>query len=628
MLIEHKAMNHALDKRISGLLVALFVGGLSLEAAAEDITGLRSRASALQPFSTPLAQLPITKGNTPANKDLLKYFIAKDNDPAASGNGIVNDPAALTSPMNKAKSTFPSVAYFANGARAGKVTVTPSGDVNFQDKESGARIDLGKDDRFKALPSGYPISFGVEADAKKEIGAQRKFFISTADDAMKPHGSSYWNDSLEYPLGPKAAAKFQQITQAKEELASVFQKLKSAGVNVKTTLSDKFKLQQELGAKETKVINALATAYANETDPGVKQRLVEQVAVHEDGLKAVMGNYVENYHPAVYDMIAATTRACGAIQFEGDSSPIVSAALIADDAILTCRHGIVDKWKGVLNDSAADHTLTIAYFIPNREMHDGVIGIGDPIPITELLEEGSEWTPNSGHILDFAIFRINSTKLTEYISRAKAQCTPENGRIYYPTKPFLLAAKMPVYQSPLIVIGHPNGETKLVHDSTHLIFPPTADSTTLARMEMAFNARLQNTQPAYQVQRKDGWNAFLKKYYQQNEAGAQHVYLKDSMPIFGLDCSTFHGDSGAPVFDRTFGHLVGVFKGSAVINQSEEDQPPTNHFDPVGVLPDFDHHEIAVPISAIVQQLDAVPGKPWRTKIKGLRFGSTVMPNE
>lgn len=595
-----------------------------------------------QVFQSPLEELPLGRANEGASKAVMESIRATTESTAtAPAQAPV---AALPVPVPLAPETMaagsPAVGYVNGGSIAGNLTRSASGEVTFT--TSGNQVLKLKDDpRFSGVPAGYPLAFGIEINPVQEEEARLK--ISESVGGLRPFSEQYWKNLREYTLSGNQVPDFPEISEAQLKLTEHFNKLMEAARDPAVGQDVVQKLQLELAEKEQAMLEALGNAYAEASSGWVRQWLAKVAALHEVGLKAANGQFIDNYDPEVYETIVTTSRSCGAIQFEGSQKPAVSAAIVGEDLILTCRHYVVENWTGALEDMtpAKRQTLTnplsvqngkiqfstheIAYFLPDREARKGLGKLpGRKLPVAELLYDGS--TEDGKVVLDFAIFRLRPGSLAHYRAEL-AQEAEKLKRPNLPVEPIRLAPKMPEYYSPLIVVGHPDGDTKLVHDATHLIFPPVINPSILKRMVMALEYSLIDVRSDLQYSRKKEWRDFMGTYYHPipDKSERRKYRVNNTLPVFGLNSDTFGGDSGGPVVDRMTGNLVGVFRGSAVLYRDEESIPPKAGHNPAGKDASVNHHELATPITEIIDFLDEKTEGHWR-ETGGISFGTTATP--
>jgi Trypsin-like peptidase domain len=591
-----------------------------------------------KPFERPLTKLPATGAESKPNQELLnemKDFGKRPSESATNDAQISKSSSWAAQQIGfRGKEAnevvLPAVAHFQSGASAGTLSVATNGELLFQDKESSQELRLEEDLRLRAIPTGYPIAFGIEKTADSGDG-KFNYIISKAKDAFKPFASQFWDVNLVKQLGSFPASQFSAITAASNNVKDKFNLLTEASAKRTTTLAQLAALQEEVAKAEIQAIRVIGNVYRQipENQGWVRQWLAANAAVHEQGNKAINGTFVDNYDPEVYEIIGRVTRACGAVQISGFPKALVSAVLIGEDTILTCQHDVVQKWESKALEGGGANKTKAAVFLLNREKRRRITYDGDPIPILDLLHKGDVYVNSSEHQLDFAVFRIDRNALIAHEERIKTQC--EKAAIpYFPIMPVVLAESMPDYFNPLFVVGHSGGDRKLVHDSAHLLFPSRIDPDLLTRMYMTLEHSLLQKESSLQSERKRAFKAFLEKRYLPISASGDNsrMYVnKYGVPVFGLDSDTFGGDSGGPVFDRFTGMIVGVFKGSAFFFLDEEEGPPDARHVPAGKPGDFDHHENGVPITAIIEQLDTMTDRKWREDLKGLRFGSTVLSN-
>jgi len=168
--------------------------------------------------------------------------------------------------------------------------------------------------------------------------------------------------------------------------------------------------------------------------------------------------------------------------------------------------------------------------------------------------------------------------------------------------PLCLQKDPPDYEKPVIVIGYQPQTPIKVYDNAYVWFPFRVLPQRYLEVSAMTGAKLERlaeawfSDPAEQENFfKENMDDFDKSYAANGnyrEYRAERAGLA-KRPYFGMDTDTFHGDSGAPVFDRDKVCVVGVFSGGALENAQIDEGT-------------WKEHEFAIPLSEIVKYVRAL----------------------
>lgn len=173
------------------------------------------------------------------------------------------------------------------------------------------------------------------------------------------------------------------------------------------------------------------------------------------------------------------------------------------------------------------------------------------------------------------------------------------------------------YQTPVIIIGYPQGGNLTMHENSWVVFPYRLDQEDRARLEArlvrdsistlsklddaAVSDRYQ--QAIVNVQKQ------LDAHYQKRVSDPHHLYTHfyDGEHYIGIESDTFRGNSGSPVITRERGQVVAMLRKGVEIG---------THIASTGEaefrrMVSSQLHERAIPIEEIIRDIETKMGKNW-----------------
>ncbi len=318
----------------------------------------------------------------------------------------------------------------------------------------------------------------------------------------------------------------------------------------------------EVEAKIEDVRQAFIQNYRNLQNAGRQARrafLTNFREIQRDG-KSFYGSY-DVYPTASYERIFKASRAVGGVALRGEL-PECSGALIGSDLFLTARH-CVEKYS--------PEELEVQFNYDEDLRRQPLVVDTYPILSYEILGTGK--TP-ANTPLDYAIVRLGRNS------------DGEDPGIHWSNE--CVSTKRLRLQDPVYVIGHPQGERKKVHDNSHVFFPFRLTQVEMDELIVSVEAELLDDDDG-----AEKLDEFLRSY-RLKMVGSMVTYEQYSikwqqLPVIGVNTDTFHGNSGAPVFDRKRHHIIGVFF------DGESDSG--------AYTPGWRRHEAVLPISEVIEQL-------------------------
>lgn len=282
----------------------------------------------------------------------------------------------------------------------------------------------------------------------------------------------------------------------------------------------------------------------------------------------------DNYPAESYLSIYENSQ--GVVKIMAGDDDIGSGALVGEDLILTCAHCI--------KEPPDDMHVLFDYVQIRREGASEATSC----PVVEVVWNGHKSKRPPGlSPLDLALIRIGPDS---------------NGRSACASHPILrITTDQASAGERIYVIGHPTGKPKVVHDDACVLFPYELGGAAYQEIRALVSAERALDQEAGIVL-KD-----FEENYVKDSDGVYHYLCQadDGEPRIGANCDTFHGDSGAPVCDRSGHEIIGIL----CAGQDDLDEPWTAG---------WARHERILPSTEVVKHLDsALPD--WRK-----RFGAKV----
>lgn len=251
------------------------------------------------------------------------------------------------------------------------------------------------------------------------------------------------------------------------------------------------------------------------SSPSPTSRTAKKARYEERGLR--------RYPARTYAHVAASIRGAVAIAMKDRAKPFASGVLIAQDMVLTARHA-------TLKHAAVRGAPEPPRFGPTElevrfdyiEQADGTIATPQVFPVVAYLEGAS------GH--DWILLKLGSNK---------RGALPDASRVR------ALSDARPALDDPIYVVGFPKGGPMEVADEARVHFP---FETTRAGLEQI----LARANPADAAQ--------IRRSYRRQADGRRHNYsvVFGGQPTIGVDSDTVAGMSGAGVYLKRTGQLIGI----------------------------------------------------------------------
>jgi V8-like Glu-specific endopeptidase len=307
--------------------------------------------------------------------------------------------------------------------------------------------------------------------------------------------------------------------------------------------------------------------------------------------KTVYG-YDDQFQPLTYKQIFERSASVGSLKF--DDEQVGSCFLFEKDRILTCMHCLQDGDKRMRD--VAEFTVTFERDTEEKK-ESRTFPVTKPILIGPKGQIGSLCVP----ALDFAVLELGRDKAGKTVE--------EEG-----WEPLPISKTRVERDAAVCVIGFPGLAPKMVADNSHIFIP--YDTTNQAhdayRLQLAGEMEQQRrdadnlansgekAEALRHVQRlRDQLSTrFDGSFVEITSPGNESRWLFTSQflmasahPAFALDSDTFHGDSGAPVFLRKTGKVIGLFF--------------RGYFDVNVAKVSWESHEEGIPISVILDAYEA-----------------------
>src|SRR5258705_1500486 len=321
-----------------------------------------------------------------------------------------------------------------------------------------------------------------------------------------------------------------------------------------------------------------------ETDPDARALAVRALdgISRQSELKSVYG-VKSSFQPDSYRSIFLQSARIVIIN-DDKGMPICSGMAVTPEWILTAGHCFISQaWQAmsVRFSASGGNTLSV------------------PLPIEDA------WpNPPKGSLAadetDFAFIRVVPPQTVVDTFRKMEQDLAAAGN-----RTLCLRERPGVYEEPVLAIAQA-GNDKLVYDHAYIWYPFQLYPSELKRVTAMTGIRLQRLSEAFYPGDKTG----QVKFFDENLQGFKAAYARQVgsgnqqrsayyaqpreasvvRPMFGFDTDTQHGNSGAPVFSRMDGCLLGVFGGGR----------------PDGVViteASWREHEFATPVTVIIDAM-------------------------
>jgi hypothetical protein len=290
--------------------------------------------------------------------------------------------------------------------------------------------------------------------------------------------------------------------------------------------------------------------------------------------KAIYGS-LDNYHHWRYQAIYGQAPSVVAIGEPNNPTSVCSGVIIATDLVLTAAHCFtgepprdplkMEVWLGYVNTGAVGQTASFT----RRK----ITGLVSPTLLELQAVKAGKPAPNA---LDYVVLRI---------APAAAGQPPTPPELCL--RPHDMARGDAVY-----VIGYPQGQPVMVHDSAHVYLPhriEDGDPFVRLRLNVEADVRLF----------RDGANLMTQfvQSYQLVTVGnvptreLRHV-RDNGEPRMGIVADTFEGNSGGPVFDHERGQCV-----VGILVAGSDDSGLRRR-------PNWKEHERVLPITVILEDLN------------------------
>jgi hypothetical protein len=317
-------------------------------------------------------------------------------------------------------------------------------------------------------------------------------------------------------------------------------------------------------------------------DPAVRDAAAQTLnGLSEQRVLKAQYGVLTNFPPPSYEQIYYFSRHIVSVRASG--AHICTGLALSKEWIVTAGHCLQQR-------SWAD--LKVVFDLDGRGKLSKPLGVVDLWPDPAPGSKG-------GDDIDFALMRVEQDSMIDALfgdlEQQLAAAPFASAKLCIQTQPV-------TYKEPVFAVGYPLGQNKMVHDYSYVWFPFKIGEDLYNNISAETYRRAQAIgkqygRPKYAQSVLDD----LKKAYRTTkiENGQTfHYYYGEAYntrtrPYFGLDTSTFDGDSGSPIFARGNECVVGIFSGG---------QRDTL------VAPEatWEEHEFAVPISEIISRVGAL----------------------
>ena len=444
----------------------------------------------------------------------------------------------------------------AEKAVPGTIRARPDGRfVLVPDSEPDLAISLANSRALSSTVVGLPVR--VKLESSEEGVVARSISLEAVAE---------WSD------GARSTGTHQGVDKVAADLRQASERsFRSGGMGPGEALSELLASSQAL---ERELANALVSLPAD--------RAQERTVLRENLKKARATSkalYARSdvYRPEAYRRIFDNSRGTVAIAVRGVDRPYCSGFLVATDAILTARHCLLVDPELPDEFDASELEVRFNY---ERDLA-GTSQKVDTYPVKEIQRKG-EPVFSGGPDLDFALLRLDRNT---------------NGKVASDAWPVQCLSKMPLRRDhPVYVIGHPQGDTKSVHDNAFVYFPFRATGHEFNHLKALVEAELAGPPP--DPKEREQLQQFTDSYRKRTIIGGVDIYENFSkrwnlQPTVATDADTFKGNSGSAVYSRLHHRVVGIlFAG-----EYDAAMP---------WIPGWRAHEAVLPITQVMDQLDAV----------------------
>ncbi len=396
---------------------------------------------------------------------------------------------------------------------------------------------------------GAPIRATVRPENERSVTLESATLAAVAD----------WREkSADLPR-----ARFRGVFEAFEDLDAATEAAFRPGAMAMPGLEEALRSGVKLSEKE--IVKAYGTLEPGEDE--LREILVERFAAATRQSKAFY-SYDDRYRPRAYERIFNNSRGGVALSRKGrEKEPFCSGVLISDDLVLTALHclDLLPEEISVVFDLEEDLR-------------------GEPLDpkifsVAEIIESRDDTFPQ----LDFALLRLKPYADGRQAGDVcPAQCLST----------FRLDRGHPIY-----VVGHPQGDPRLIADNAFVYFPfRVVRKTQLNRLRLLIELELRDDPKERERRLGQFDRSYRKEIHNGREEWRNYSLRWGGQPTLGADCDTFEGNSGSPVYSRERHRVVGVLmKGEPDLSTPWR--------------PGWRRHEAILPVGPIVEQLDVlVPG--------------------
>jgi V8-like Glu-specific endopeptidase len=321
-------------------------------------------------------------------------------------------------------------------------------------------------------------------------------------------------------------------------------------------------LAAQLSLTEEQIVAEYLRVLTGPDSPRQRAALIDLFLKLRRDQKAIYGR--PDYFPAVnYRLIYESSKSSVAIVVADEARPICSGVLVAADLVLTARHCLTEYL-------APELEIWVGY----EEDANGKVSHGVPFHVEAKVVEGAPLEVG-GASFDYVLLRLRPG--------------PAGQKAGDVVPPRCLSEARLNRDHPIYVVGHPDGAARTIHDNAWVLFPFAATPAQYGRLMLLVEAELKNDPE------RGRWVQQFRADYRKNADGALYEYFSSRLgrqPVLAAEADTFHGDSGAPVFDRRKQTLVGiVVAGEPDVNEPWE--------------PGWRRHESIIPASQILADVTA-----------------------